>query len=442
MRPTVVSLFSGCGGLDLGFIEAGFEILYAADNDASAVDVYRANIGNHACVRDVRDPVLEDDLRAIGRCDVILGGFPCQGFSKAGPKRPDDPRNQLYRRMFNAIMMLQPRLFLAENVDGIQQNFGGRFLDQIRQDAADLGYVVDIRLLDAASFGVPQHRRRIIIVGVKAGSSATWNWPRATHTAARRNGDFAAGAASLPLFDAAPVQPLLPARTIADAIGDIQSLDSPLPDHVVLPWPMRFNSVMRAIGEGQKLCNVRHAASSVYTWQIPEAFGSVTDRQELILETIAKHRRHKKYGSIPNGNPIPKEEICRLTSLTAISNDIHDLLEKGYLKQVGGSFDLKGAMFCSGIFKRPRWQGLAPTVLTNFHNPRYFVHPRADRPFSLRECARLQSFPDTFSFLSQRDISVMDGYRLVGNAVPARLASALGICAAQALRRSVSTRVA
>lgn len=442
MQPTVVSLFSGCGGLDLGFVEAGFRVLYAADNDEAAVAVYRENIGPHAYVRDVRDHALEAELEEIGRCDVVLGGFPCQGFSKAGPKRADDPRNQLYRRMFAAIDILKPSLFIGENVDGIQQNFGGHFLEQIRTDAAGLGYSIEVRLLDAASFGVPQHRRRVIIVGSRVGSGATWTWPTATHAATRRNGDFRDKDTDLPLFEASSIPPLLPARTIADAIADIQELSAPVSDHVVVPWPERSSAVMRAIGEGQKLCNVRHAPSSVYTWQIPEVFGSVTDQQVLILETIARHRRHKKYGSIPNGNPLPEAEIRKLTGLRSISSDIRLLLEKGYLKTVGTSYDLKGAMFCSGLFKRPRWQGLSPTVLTNFYNPRYFLHPRANRPFTLRECARLQSFPDTFRFLSGSTVDAVDGYRLVGNAVPPRLAAALAASAMAALRPSAAARVA
>jgi DNA (cytosine-5)-methyltransferase 1 len=94
---------------------------------------------------------------------------------------------------------------------------------------------------------------------------------------------------------------------------------------------------------------------------------------------------------------------------------------------MGEKFDLKGAMFCSGLFKRPRWDEPAPTVLTNFHNPRYFLHPSENRPFSLRECARLQTFPDDFVFaVDGSDASLIDGYRLVGNAVPPTVGRAFG----------------
>ncbi len=95
------------------------------------------------------------------------------------------------------------------------------------------------------------------------------------------------------------------------------------------------------------------------------------------------------------------------------------MLVKGYLKEIDGKHDLKGAMFCSGLFKRPCWDEPSPTVLTNFYNPRYFLHPLKNRPFTLRECARLQSFPDDFRFLDDTGaVDLVSGYRLVGNAVP------------------------
>jgi DNA (cytosine-5)-methyltransferase 1 len=196
-----------------------------------------------------------------------------------------------------------------------------------------------------------------------------------------------------------------------------------VPDHLVADcWPRKYEHVFRRIGQGQKLCNVRHAESSVYTWEIPEVFGHTTERERTILETISRHRRHKRYGSIPNGNPLPGDEIERLAGLTGIGAELGSLLAKGFLKEIDeidGKYDLKGAMFCSGLFKRPRWEDPSPTVLTNFYNPRYFLHPLEDRPFTLRECARLQSFPDDFHFLDPAGaVDLIGGYRLVGNAVP------------------------
>jgi len=112
-------------------------------------------------------------------------------------------------------------------------------------------------------------------------------------------------------------------------------------------------------------------------------------------------------------------EIERLSGATGLKWEVASLLAKNYLKGVEGKYDLKGAMFCSGLFKRPLWDTASPTVLTNFYNPRYFLHPEKNRPFTLRECARLQSFPDNFLLLEDGGaVDLISGYRLVGNAVP------------------------
>ena len=214
-------------------------------------------------------------------------------------------------------------------------------------------------------------------------------------------------------------------------------LDANVADHrVVLKWPKRYDQIIRKIGPCQKLCNVRFAPTSVFTWDIPEVFGKVTKPQIEVLETIGKNRRHKKYGSIPNGNPLAQDIIEGLSGLPDLTKDLARLVEKGYLKEQDGKYDLKGAMFCSGLFKRPDWEQPSPTILTNFYNPRYFLHPTEDRPFSLRECARLQGFPDSFMFTdSESEQKLKDGYRLVGNAVPPALAKLFGRSVAKLLDR-------
>ncbi len=413
-KHRVVSVFCGCGGLDYGFLKSGFELVYACDNDPSAVACYSKNVHSSVFCRDATSDAFHQDIRNIGNCDVVLGGFPCQGFSKAGPKQKDDSRNSLYVEMRRVVAELSPKVFIAENVDGMSQNFGGSYLSLIAADFASLGYDVEHRVIDAVAYGVPQHRRRIIFVGTKG---CEFRWPEATHRAPSRNGEFRIGYQGPTLFDNEPVSR---PRTIRDAIGDLASCGPEVPDHAVAEsWPAKYEEVFRRIGAGQKLCNVRHADTSVYTWQIPEVFGKTTARQRTLLETISKHRRHKRYGTIPNGNPLPVEEIERLSGLSDARPDIASLLEMGYVKDIDGKFDLKGAMFCSGLFKRPLWDEPAPTILTNFNNPRYFLHPEKNRPFTLRECARLQGFPDDFRFLDgDGAVNLISGYRLVGNAVP------------------------
>lgn len=424
-----VSLFCGAGGLDLGFVEEGFEIVYAVDNDPAAVSCYRQNFGEHIALNDVLSDDFHQDIRQIGHCDVILGGFPCQGFSKAGPKRENDKRNTLYVEMRRAVESLKPSVFIAENVDGIAQNYGGSYFRKIEKDFQKIGYTVYARLINAVAFGVPQFRRRVFFVGLRTDlSKSNFDWPTPTHYFNERNGEFRTleiYSHQESLFNIDDERSVLGSPvSIRDAIGDLEDINTPATDHVVTnSWPKNYLSVMQKIGEGKKLCNVRHADTSVKTWEIPEVFGPVTEREVEILETIARHRRHKRYGNIPNGNPLPIDEIERLSGLRQINNDVKSLNKKKYLKMKNGGYDLKGALFCSGLFKRPNYDEPAPTILTNFHNPRYFVHPVDDRPFSLRECARLQGFPDSFQILgNNRKIRIKDGYRLVGNAVPPPLA--------------------
>ena len=150
----------------------------------------------------------------------------------------------------------------------------------------------------------------------------------------------------------------------------------------------------------------------------------MSDRERQILQTIGKNRRKKIYGTIPNGNPLALEVISELSGLKIELSELKTLVDKGYLKEIDVKYDLKGAMFCSGLYKRPLWNEPAPTILTVFNNPRYFFHPKLPRPFTIRECARLQSFPDSFEFLAS-GITIEDAYRVIGNAVPPLLAQAI-----------------
>lgn len=416
LKPSVVSLFAGCGGLDVGFLEQGFDLIYACDHDPVAVDAYKRNIDQRAYVRDVTSDEFHSDLKDIGRCDIVLGGFPCQGFSKAGPKKEGDVRNFLYLEMKAAVEKLQPKIFLAENVDGLSQNFKGAYLESITKDFQSIGYHVEHRVIDSVTFGVPQHRRRIYFVGIRNDQHhVDFEWPSATHAQRIRSGETVLRSVDLLWGDGLAHR----STSIADAIGDLRELDSSIPDHrVTNAWPAATNTIIKRIGPGQKLCNVRHSDSSVYTWNIPEYFGLVTEQEVAILEVIAKNRRLRQYGTIPNGNPLALDVIETLSRITSAMPIIESLLSKGYLKEVSGKYDLKGAMFCSGLYKRPDWNSPSPTVLTNFHSPRYFIHPLEDRPFSLRECARLQGFSDNFIFTQTESVSELTaGYRLVGNAV-------------------------
>lgn len=423
-KETLVSLFSGCGGLDWGFEKQGFEIIKAFDFDEHAVNTYNKNFHKkNGCVIDVTSPEFTEELEQIKQASIVVGGFPCQGFSKAGPKNESDPRNILYKAMVKAVKKLNPEFFVAENVDGLKQNFNGQYVSQIEKDFKKLGYTVEHQILDAAGFGVPQHRRRIFFIGYK--KNYNWVWPKYTHVVQTRNGEKNY---NLPLLNYHNT--ILSTRTIKDAIGDITELTSTIPNHEVKKWSSDSQKIIQHIGEGQKLCNVRFSETSIYTWQIPEVYGEVSQDEVNILECIAKNRRKKEFGDKPNGNPLAVEVIQNLLQKKNIKKALAALVDKGYLQEKDGKYDLKGATFCSGFYKRPNWNKPSPTVLTNFDNPRYFVHPICDRPFSVRECARLQSFDDSFIFAGP----IKEQYRQIGNAVPPLLSHAI----ATAIRNSLT----
>lgn len=175
----VVSLFSGAGGLDLGFVRAGHNIVWANDLYADAVKTYRANLGNHIICEDIA----KVDSSSIPDCDIVIGGFPCQGFSVANMKRSiGDNRNILYRELLRVIHDKKPRFFLAENVKGILHFAKGEVFKTILAEMADLGYKVQYHLFNAADYGVPQKRERVIIVGVRNDVTFNFHFPCPTHS--------------------------------------------------------------------------------------------------------------------------------------------------------------------------------------------------------------------------------------------------------------------
>jgi DNA (cytosine-5)-methyltransferase 1 len=160
----IVSLFSGCGGLDLGFIQAGHKVIWANDIFTDAVATYRDNIASHVDERDIRN-IPSDE---IPDCDIVVGGFPCQGFSVANMKRNvDDIRNQLYRQMVRVIRDKKPKFFIGENVKGMASLGGGEVLEKIIHDFEEIGYNIRWQAVNAADYGVPQMRMRLILFGVR-----------------------------------------------------------------------------------------------------------------------------------------------------------------------------------------------------------------------------------------------------------------------------------
>ncbi len=160
---TAVSLFCGAGGLDLGFDRAGYKTIWANDFDKDACKTHR----NWSKANVVCEDISKVDYSTIPVSDVMLGGFPCQGFSLSGPRKIDDSRNVLYKHYVKLVRQNKPKAFIGENVKGLLTMGNGQIIDAIIADFAECGYNVYYKLVNAKNFGVPQDRERVIIIGFR-----------------------------------------------------------------------------------------------------------------------------------------------------------------------------------------------------------------------------------------------------------------------------------
>lgn len=213
---SVVSLFSGCGGLDLG-LHGGFsflgsrynknplEVIYANDINTKATQTFQMNFPKVLVSNEDITKVLQGTVSMPKKADIVVGGFPCQDFSLAGKRQGlNVTRGQLYLSMVETVKRTKPKIFLAENVKGLMLWEKGLALEVIKRDFAELGYRVDHRLLNTADYGVPETRERVIIVGVRNDLKKDFVWPKPTHGKDGGNG-------------------LKPWVTLKDAIGDLET---------------------------------------------------------------------------------------------------------------------------------------------------------------------------------------------------------------------------
>lgn len=220
----VVSLFSGAGGLDLGFKMAGHEIVWANDLYEDAVETYKHNLGDHIVCGDIS----KIDADEIPECDIIIGGFPCQGFSVANMKRHEsDERNALYKQLIRVIDAKKPKFFLAENVKGLTNLAKGTVFHMILSDFSALGYKVSYRVLNAADYGVPQTRQRVIIIGVRNDIDFEYIFPNPTNSKDGKGG--------LPKW-----------VSVGEAMSIIPDPDLPnnLPNHDYSKYKLQFNGYL------------------------------------------------------------------------------------------------------------------------------------------------------------------------------------------------------
>ena len=169
----VLDLFSGCGGLSLGFKMAGFEISGAIDNDADSIQTFKKNFKkSKSLIKDINKINKKEIKKNFSNIDVIIGGPPCQGFSNANrwQKEYNDPRNLLFLKFIEFVKIIKPKMLLIENVSGILSRSKGQIINNIKEILNENGYKVDYKLLNASEFGVPQIRKRVFIVGNRLNS--------------------------------------------------------------------------------------------------------------------------------------------------------------------------------------------------------------------------------------------------------------------------------
>jgi len=188
----VVSLFSGCGGADQGMVgdflfnkkhyaKLPYELVYATDIDQKALNSHKKNF---ICKNVVCKDICETEISEIPDCDIVVGGFPCQSFSTVNPnKDPFDDRANLYKQMVRVIKEKQPKAFIAENVKGLLTLHKGMIFNRVTKTFEEAGYTIHTKLFNAADYGVPQKRERIIIVGIRndINDFAEYEFPKETH---------------------------------------------------------------------------------------------------------------------------------------------------------------------------------------------------------------------------------------------------------------------
>lgn len=328
MSIKVISLFSGGGGLDMGFKQAGYDLLWAIDNNKDAVASYSNNVGSNITLGDIT----KIDPDSLPRADVVIGGPPCQSFSLAGNRHCDDARGRLVWSYLDIIKNVSPKAFLFENVPGLlsaKDSDGYLILKSLINKFSELGYNVSWQKVNAADYGVPQLRKRVIVVGAKG---FIFDFPVTTHNENGTDGK-------------------LRYVSVSEAIGDLPQAgeDATITEH---NWPT----------------------------------------MSKLDEYICKHvRPGGNYMDIPDD--VPSIRIRRL-------------------KRDGGHTTCYGRM----LPDKPSY-----TINTYFNRPNVGcnIHYKYERLITLREAMRLQTFPDTYKFVSTSE----QGKRLiVGNAVPPRLA--------------------
>ena len=354
-HPTVADLFCGAGGLSAGLRASGCRIVHAADCDRAAHLSYRLNFTHGAALERL------DWNSAVPEADIMVGGPPCQGFSSAGKRRPSDARNSLVAVFAHLVARHRPQAFLFENVEGFLTGDDGKWVIDLVDPLIAAGYCIHMRKVNAANFGVPQHRKRVIALG-----GLGWNpgFPPATHCAAGAPGAQTVGR-GLPVCPS--IQDAL--HGLPPAVPRRRGQHPPLADHDYREPRDLDAARVSALRPGQ----------------------TMKDLPESLWHHTYRRRAHRR---VMDGTPSERR---------------------------GGA--------PAGLRR------LAPSqpskAITSGANSE-FIHPSENRPLTLRECARLQTFQDDFRFAG----TLAEKATLVANAVPPRLAELFGRHLLSTMRRA------
>jgi len=354
-RHTIVDLFSGCGGLSQGFHHAGFDTLFAGDHFDAAVSTFTENHGSQCQNVEIHDQM------ELPAADVIVGGPPCQGFSSAGPRRENDHRNTLVSVFANIVARDRPKAFVFENVEGFLTADRGMRVFELLRPLVDAGYRIHLRKINAANYGVSQHRKRVIAVG-GLGWSPTFAPP--SHRAIGAPGSLNAGTG------------LPPTPSLEEVLAGLPPVATTSPGTIQGHFAKALSGLdakrVEMLKQGQTMKD------------LPE---------ELWHPSFARRANRR----VADGTPTEKR---------------------------GGA--------PSGL-KRLIADQPSKAITTGATSE--FVHPTEDRNLTLRECARIQSFPDSFQFLGTQGQQLLQ----IANAVPPLLAEAIGRSLAKDLERMESS---
>ncbi|MCL2788253.1 MAG: DNA cytosine methyltransferase [Micrococcales bacterium] len=382
-RPLAVDLFAGAGGLSLGLEQAGFDVAAAVEYDPIHAAVHEYNFPYSAMFcRDVTS-VTGDEIREgsdIGsrEIEVVAGGPPCQGFSMIGKRALDDPRNALLAEFTRLVAELRPRYFVLENVAGLTVGNHRQLLDEVigMMDAAGYDTLLPYKVLQAADFGTPQSRRRLILMGARQGLAAP-RYPTPLYLPRRIDGVLP----EVTLFPNLPIGP-----SVADALGDVPDAD-------------QFEELLAAD-------------------QVRAEFATPSDYAAPLRAMVPEHDDYSR------------PRVFRPDLLTSSARTVHT---PASIQRFAAT--APGTTEAVSRFLRLHPDGISNTLRAGtasdrgaFTAPRP-IHPTLPRVLTVREAARLHGYPDWFRF----HVTKWNGFRQIGNSVPAKLGRAVGLsvlCAA------------